>query len=137
MDSPQGSPSPVVPPPVQQSPVQPPPAAPPPFSGSPDAALPDVTAVPSTEAGLRDLALRRLKKRQDFRAHLVVFIVVNGFLWALWAVLSLTNDWTFPWPIFPTLAWGIGLALNAWDVYGRHDITAADVDREVERLRRG
>jgi len=52
-------------------------------------------------------------------------------------VLSLTNGWTFPWPVFPTLGWGIGLALNAWDVYGRKDITAADVDREMEKLRGG
>lgn len=106
---------------------------------SPDSAAPStgpaVQAPASAEAELRDLALRRLKKRQDFRAHVVVFIVVNAFLWALWAILSLTNDWTFPWPIFPTLGWGIGVALNAWDVYGRRDITAADVDREIERLR--
>lgn len=99
---------------------------------------PENTTPPAaTEAELRDLALRRLKKRQDFRAHVVVYVVVNGFLWALWAILSLTNGWTFPWPIFPLLGWGIGLALNAWDVYGRHEITAADVDREVERLRGG
>jgi hypothetical protein len=92
-------------------------------------------AVPATDAELRDLAFRRLKKRQDFRAHVVVYVVVNGFLWALWAVLSITSGWSFPWPIFPLLGWGIGLALNAWDVYGRRDITAADVDREVQKLR--
>ena len=106
---------------------------------SADAAPSPSTAVapapPSVDAELRDLALKRLKKRQDFRAHVVVYIVVNAFLWALWAVLSLTNGWSFPWPIFPTLGWGIGVALNAWDVYGRRDITTADVDREIERLR--
>jgi hypothetical protein len=110
------------------SPVTPPGASP-----SPDAATP----VPAADTELRDLAFRRLKKRQDFRAHVVVYIVVNAFLWALWAILSLTNGWTFPWPIFPTLGWGIGVALNAWDVYGRRDITAADVDREIKRLRGG
>ena len=110
-------------------------------SSSPDTTVPSTGSVAqapaSNEAELRDLALRRLKKRQDFRAHVVVYIIVNAFLWALWAILSLTNGWTFPWPIFPSVGWGIGVALNAWDVYGRRDITAADVDREVERLREG
>jgi hypothetical protein len=87
---------------------------------------------PASEAELRDLAFRRLKKRQDFRAHLVVYVVVNGFLWLLWA---LTSSDAFPWPIFVTLGWGIGVVMNAWDVYGRRDITAADVDREVAKLR--
>jgi len=108
-----------------------------PVPASVDLPLSMDAAPPTTEAELRELALKRLKKRQDFRAHAVVFVVVNAFLWALWAVLSLTNGWTFPWPIFPTLGWGIGLALNAWDVYGRKDITAADVEREMEKLRGG
>ena len=88
---------------------------------------------PATDAELRDLAFRRLKKRQDFRAHLLVYVVVNAFLWALWALTSRG----FPWPVFVTLGWGIGVVMNAWDAYWRRDITAADVDREVERLRRG
>lgn len=91
------------------------------------------TGAPATDAELRDLAFRRLKKRQDFRAHLLVYVVVNAFLWALWALTSQG----FPWPVFVTLGWGIGVVMNAWDAYWRHDITAADVDREVERLRRG
>lgn len=103
---------------------------------TPDVTPEGVPAPPATEEELRALAFKRLKKRQDFHAHLVVYIVVNGFLWALWAVISLAGDgWQFPWPIFPLLGWGIGLALNAWDVYGRREITAADVDREVQKLR--
>jgi hypothetical protein len=100
---------------------------------TPEGKPPVADAPPATDADLRELAFQRLKKRQDFRAHLLVYVVVNAFLWALWALTS--RD--FPWPIFITLGWGIGLVLNAWDVYGRREITAADVDREVERLRGG
>ncbi len=103
--------------------------------GGPPPALDEPPVVPATEAELRDLAFRRLKKRQDFRGHVVVYVVVNGFLWALWLVISLTAGWHFPWPVFPLLGWGIGLALNAWDVYGRSDITIADIDREADKLR--
>jgi hypothetical protein len=54
-----------------RSPVTPPGASP-----SSDVATP----VPAADTELRDLAFRRLKKRQDFRAHVVVYIVVNAFL---------------------------------------------------------
>ncbi len=87
---------------------------------------------PATDAELRELAFQRLKKRQDFRAHLLVYIVVNAFLWALWALTSRG----FPWPLIVTLGWAIGVVMNAWDAYWRRDITAADIDREVEKLRR-
>jgi hypothetical protein len=30
-------------------------------------------------------------------------------------------------------AWGIGLVLNAWDVYWRREITEQDIRREIER----
>lgn len=51
------------------------------------------------------------------------------------ALTSAGGNW-WPWPILPTLGWGIGLALNAWDVYFRRPITEADVDDELRRLRR-
>jgi len=37
------------------------------------------------------------------------------------------------WPAWVMLAWGVGLALNFWDVYHRHPITDADIDRELKR----
>ena len=30
-------------------------------------------------------------------------------------------------PIFPIAGWGIGLAANAWDVYGRRPISEAEI----------
>jgi 2TM domain len=39
------------------------------------------------------------------------------------------------WPIFPILGWGIGVAANAWDVYGRKPITEEEIRREADRLR--
>ena len=89
------------------------------------------------EETLRELAVVRLKKRRDFKTHLAVYVLVNSAIWGIWLVIGLTSgggNW-WPWPIFPTLGWGIGLALNAWDVYVRRPITEADVEREVRRLR--
>jgi hypothetical protein len=33
-----------------------------------------------------------------------------------------------------TLAWGVGLVMNAWDVYLRKPITEDELQREIEQL---
>ena len=60
---------------------------------------------------------------------------VNGFVVLIWA---LTGSAGFFWPVFPIAAWGIGLVMNAWDVYWRREITEQDIQHEMERAdRRG
>ena len=58
---------------------------------------------------LRQEAVRQLRKRRDFWGHVVAYVVVNAFL--------------------------IGLALNAWEVYGRRGITEAQIRQEMDRQR--
>jgi hypothetical protein len=82
------------------------------------------------EQASRDRALAQLKKRRDFRSHLLVYVLVNGFLVAIWAI---TSDHGFFWPVFIIGAWGIGLVMNAWDAYWRRDITEADIQQEMRR----
>jgi hypothetical protein len=81
---------------------------------------------------LRERALKRLKKRRDFGAHLLVYVLVNGFIVVIWAV---TSHGGFFWPIFPMVGWGIGVVMNAWDVYRGDEFSEADINREIERLR--
>lgn len=81
---------------------------------------------------LREQARERLEKRRDFKTHIFIYLLVNLALIGIWAIA--TPDALF-WPVFPILGWGIGLAANAWDVYGRRPITEADVEREEQRLR--
>ncbi len=83
----------------------------------------------STETDVRTEARKRLQKQRDFTAHLVAYVVVNAMLIGIWAV---TGAGYF-WPIWVLLGWGVGLVLNAWDVYFRRPITEADVDRAVAR----
>ena len=86
-----------------------------------------------TEDELREQALRRLKKKRDFKTHVLMYVVVNAFLVVIWA---LTSEGFF-WPIFPILGWGIGLGANAWDVYGRKPISEGEIQNEISRLRGG
>lgn len=87
---------------------------------------------PRSEQDLRDQALERLKKKRDFRGHVFIYVAVNAMLVVIWAV---TGSGFF-WPIFPILGWGVGVAANAWDVYGRKPISEDEIRREAERLQR-
>jgi len=81
---------------------------------------------------LRSQARGRLKKQQDLRAHLLVYILVNAVLWTIWAAIGMG----FAWPAIVMAGWGVGLVMNAWDAYWRRPITDAAIDREAERLAR-
>jgi hypothetical protein len=87
-------------------------------------------AAPRTEQELREQAVSRLKKRRDFRGHVFIYVAVNAMLVVIWAVTGAG----FFWPIFPILGWGVGVAANAWDVYGRKPIGEDEIRRETERL---
>lgn len=85
-----------------------------------------------TDEALREQAIRRLKKKRDFQGHLLVYVLVNAFIVAIWAV---TGSGFF-WPIFPIIGWGIGVVLNAWDVYRPDEPDEDRIRREMEMLRR-
>jgi hypothetical protein len=80
---------------------------------------------------LRERAIKRLKKKRDFAGHLLVYVLVNTFLVAIWA---LTNVHGFFWPVFPLAGWGIGVVMNAWDVFRTEEFGEDEIRREVQRL---
>ena len=91
-------------------------------------------AVDATD--LRAQAVSRLQEKQGFKRHALVFALVNALLIAIWLTTAIAaggGAW-FPWPIFPLIGWGIGLALHGWAVYGK-GITEADIQQEMNRLR--
>jgi len=94
------------------------------------------TATPSTvsaEARLRERAIKRLKKRRDFYAHLLVYVLVNAMLVIIWAT---TTPGGFFWPAFPMAAWGIGVGMNAWDVFRDDEFRETQIQREMDRIQR-
>jgi hypothetical protein len=82
------------------------------------------------------------QKRASFKKHALSYVIVNSFLWAIWFLSSsrhvdfdITNigHGHFPWPIWPTLGWGIGLAFHYSDAYLFPK--ANSVEREYEKLK--
>ncbi|MDB5201961.1 MAG: hypothetical protein JWQ27_1370 [Ferruginibacter sp.] len=62
------------------------------------------------------------RKRAGFKSHAFVYLIVNAFLWTTWYFShdSINADrWegNFPWPLFTTLGWGLGLAFHFAGVY--------------------
>ena len=85
---------------------------------------------PVDEPGLREQATIRLRKKRDFRAHLLAYVLINGSLLIIWA---LTGSGFF-WPVFPMLGWGVGLVFHAWDIY-RAPLSEQQIQREMHRMR--
>lgn len=83
------------------------------------------------EQQLRERALASLKRKAEFRTHLITYILVNTMLIVIWAVTS----GGFFWPIFPMLGWGVGLGLHAYESYGRQGPSEDRIQREMDRLR--
>jgi len=77
----------------------------------------------------RGQAVRRLKNQRDFRGHLLAYLLVNTVLVVIWA----TTSAGFFWPAFVITPWGIAVAMNAWEVYGRRDLSEGAIQHEMER----
>lgn len=97
-----------------------------------------------TSAITRDSFLwKQAKERVGFKMHLRSFGIINFGLWLIYLVSNLgalTNPnlrgFHFPWPLFATLGWGIGLVSHYFAVYqrpGQRDL----VEREYEKLKNG
>lgn len=78
------------------------------------------------------------QKRASFKNHLIAYLIVNAFLWALWYFgkgpqgMHLHNNW--PWPAWTTLGWGIGLAFHFAGAYIYPK--ANSVENEYDKLKR-
>ena len=88
----------------------------------------------SDESTARELAIKRLHQKRSFQAMVAGYVVVNVFLWILWAITEPDKSGV-PWPLWVTLGWGVALALSAWSVYGQKPITEDAVQREMEKQR--
>ena len=73
------------------------------------------------------------QRRASFKGHLVTYIILNIFFWALWYFTHNHGEADgLPWPVWPMLGWGIGVAFHYASAYlSTRDNT---VEREYEKL---
>ncbi len=104
------------------------------------------------ETRIRRRIAARNKMRNEFYGHLTTYVIVNVVLWAIYLggnlfTLGFINGLPlpagFPWPIFVTFFWGIGLVSHAFNVYQNSGRATARRERairdeiEMERARLG
>ncbi len=84
------------------------------------------------DADLQQLARRRVKAKRDFTMHLIVYLIINAGLIAIWAATGRG----YPWFIWPLIGWGVAVLANAaavaMELYLPEERA---VDREMRRLR--
>lgn len=85
------------------------------------------------------------QKRASFKNHAVAYIIVNAFLWAVWFFTGNHHHEGFdiidfdsyrhnyPWPIWTTIGWGIGLAFHFAGAYVFPRTNA--VENEYQKLK--
>ncbi|MFL5741229.1 MAG: 2TM domain-containing protein [Flavisolibacter sp.] len=79
-----------------------------------------------TETQLRELA----KKRVEFRAHFLVYCVINSLLWIIWLVTGRG----YPWPVWPLAGWGIGVLFQY--LFDYRSSRFLSMDDEYKKLKR-
>ena len=87
----------------------------------------------SSNDDLRALATTNLKKRAAFKSYLFVWGVVSALLTVIWFFAS---PGALFWPGFAIAGMGLPAVFIWWDAYGPGGITEADIDAEVERMKK-
>ncbi len=79
-----------------------------------------------------DAVRRRVEKKFDERSgliqHAIVYGAVNLMLWIIWLL-----TWTgFPWPLFVTIFWGIGMVSHYVSYHNAYGAGARKREAEIE-----
>lgn len=82
----------------------------------------------ATESELRERAISRLRARRGFWWSAIWFVAINAMLIFFWS-----RSGGFFWPIFPIVAWGIGLGAQAIALFGAGE-SEAKIQEEMRRL---
>jgi len=87
----------------------------------------------SDETELEKVAKRRVQARYGFIIHVMMYLAVNGGIFATW---WLTGG-GYPWFVWPLIGWGAGIIAHALALVIGPDSSREQraVDRELQRLR--
>ena len=102
------------------------------------------------DSEVRELAVKQIERKRRFEMRAFAAAVVCAFLVVVWAVSEYNNAGGWPtngfsnsssiphvwndWIIYPLIAIGLGVAIDAWNTYRRKPITEAEIKREMDRL---
>lgn len=74
------------------------------------------------------------KRRARFKRELVIYFVINAFLWLIWLLTSKGSyAGGIPWPVWPTAGWGIAMLIQYFEAYKYPKENTAE--KEYEKLK--
>ena len=80
------------------------------------------------EAKIRRRVEKKFESRAALTQHAVAYLSVNIMLWVIW----LLTTRGFPWPMFVTVSWGIGMLSHYLDYYYKHGSGARKREETIE-----
>jgi len=111
----------------------------------------DSRLVAADERQVRELAIEQVERKRRFRMRAFGAAVVGVALVVIWAIVEYHNAGGWPtsgfsqssgihhewnsWIIYPLVALGLAVAIDAWKKYRRKPISESEIRREIDRLR--
>lgn len=111
----------------------------------------DSRLVAADERQVRELAIEQVERKHRFRIRAFGAAVVGVALVVIWAIVEYHNAGGWPtsgfsqssgihhkwnsWIIYPLVALGLAVAIDAWKTYWRKPISESEIRREIDRLR--
>ncbi|SEA04823.1 2TM domain-containing protein [Chitinophaga terrae (ex Kim and Jung 2007)] len=68
---------------------------------------------------------RSAKSEAGFKSHLIIYLVVNMGMWLLWFLTDSVHTNGIPWPLWPSLGWGVALAYQNFNAPHRNNLKKA------------
>jgi 2TM domain len=89
----------------------------------------------SQNTGVKDPRLWTIaKKRAGFKKDVVIYLLVNAFIWMIWLLSAGYNTYSgVPWPVWPTAGWGIAILIQYLEAY--HFPKERITEKEYEKLK--
>ena len=88
----------------------------------------------TSDEELRTKARKSVEAKVGFYVHLIVYIVVNILLVAIWWFTG--GFGTFPWFIFPLFGWGIAIVIHFIGTFKGLKYSDKMIEKEYERLKK-
>lgn len=85
---------------------------------------------------IRAQARESIKRKRQFQQACLGWVLLNALMIVIWFF----TDRGYFWPIWTMIGMGIAVVIAGWNAYGSkgpREITDADVDAEVKRMRGG
>ncbi len=103
------------------------------------------------EQRVRELAVEQIERERRFHMRAFSAAAVSVLLVIVWAITEYNNAGGWPtsgfsqssgvqhewnsWIIYPLVAFGLAVAIDAWKTYRRRPISEGEIRREMDRLR--